>query len=100
MGLGCSAPGKSQDWQCDPGLRGVQALGRLFFAGASSSGSSARAWDCEAATLIALAHKSAPPSRYGQALVDREWWGQHIAAARPDDEAVGILFDLMATDPA
>lgn len=92
MGIGGSTCSESEDWQCEPALPGVQALSGLFFKGESCQ------WDVEAAKLISLAENHVPASQYSQALVDRDWWQQHVAST--DENAARIVFDLMATDPA
>ncbi|CAJ1381647.1 unnamed protein product [Effrenium voratum] len=94
MGVGSSIVECPDDWQLDPKASGVQALNSLFFA----SGSAGRQWDAEAAVLSALVHERAPPNRHIEALVDQQWWRDHIAAA--DDDAASATFDLFATDPA
>jgi len=93
MGIGSSIVECPDDWQLDSRSAGVQALNNLFFAG----GSTGRQWDAEAAVLSALVHERAPPSRHSEALVDQQWWRDHIVG---DQEAASTAFDLFATDPA
>lgn len=93
MGIGSSVVECPDDWQLDPRIAGVQALNNLFFAG----GSTGRQWDSEAAVLSALVHERAPPSRHSEALVDQQWWRDHIVG---DQESASTAFDLFATDPA
>mmetsp|Transcript_5102 Transcript_5102/g.8554 ORF Transcript_5102/g.8554 Transcript_5102/m.8554 type:complete len:753 (+) Transcript_5102:73-2331(+) len=93
MGIGSSVVECPDDWQLDPRIAGVQALNNLFFAG----GSTGRQWDAEAAVLSALVHERAPPSRHSEALVDQQWWRDHIVG---DQESASTAFDLFATDPA
>ncbi|CAE8646730.1 unnamed protein product, partial [Polarella glacialis] len=93
MGIGGSLVECPDNWQLDPSLPGVQALGRLFF-----TGSNGRQWDAEVSVLLALAHERAPPGGHGEAMVDLQWWRDNVAAT--DEDAATLAFDILATDPA
>mmetsp|Transcript_9344 Transcript_9344/g.23268 ORF Transcript_9344/g.23268 Transcript_9344/m.23268 type:complete len:819 (+) Transcript_9344:78-2534(+) len=93
MGIGGSLEQCQVDWQCDPGLPGVQSLGQLFFTSSSSS------HDAEAAALVSFAHSCGVPDHHSEALVDHQSWLARVGGGA-NDVAAATVFNMMATDAA